>query len=152
MFLCSSIDDCHLHTETDTEERYLVLSRVAYRLDHTLDASVTEAAGNYDTVAVSERFSGVLGSNFFGVYPLYINCCIIDDTAVAKRLCYGKISVVELDVLADKSYHNVLVGVLCAAYHFCPFCKVRSVVRESEVTAYRMCKTFIFEPQRNFIQ
>ena len=113
---------------------------------------MTKAARYDDTVAVHKDLCGVIMGYRLGVYPLYINCGIIDYTAVTESFGYGKICVVKLHIFSNKSDSYIFVCILCAAHHLGPLCQVGSAVRKSKMTAYGMCQSFIFQPKGNFIQ
>lgn len=58
--------DCsHVHTKTKTEIGLLMLSCVADSLNLALDASVTEAAGNENAVAIMQKLVCRFRSNLF---------------------------------------------------------------------------------------
>ena len=82
--------------------------------DHALDSSVTKAARYDYAVAAVEHFSYSVLIEIFRLYPLDINFCAVLKTAVTESFCYGKISVLKLNILANKTavrkpYPSILI-------------------------------------------
>ena len=92
-----------MHTETNSEIRYVVLSCVLCGKDHTFDSSAAESAGNNDSVKVFEHILiGFLGE-LLGIYPIYVNMRVERIACMTHCFGNGEISIMQLNVFADKS-------------------------------------------------
>ena len=96
-------DDRRLHTEADAEIRQIIDAAVVCRDDLALDASVAEAAGDYNAAAIREDLADILLGDGLGIYPLDADPRAVDVACVAQSLGNGEISVVKLHIFADKA-------------------------------------------------
>ena len=95
--------DRQLHAETQTQIGNLMFSCIADRMDHTFDSAVAEAAGNEDSVYITQNVLYVFGRNGFGIHPFDIYDTAIRNAAVFQRFHDADISIMELGIFADKS-------------------------------------------------
>ena len=120
--------------------------------DHALDSSVTKTARYDYAVAAVEHFSYSVLIEIFRLYPLDINFCAVLKTAVTESFCYGKISVLKLNILANKTDSYFLVTAMNSAYHFLPLFKVWLSALKLKMMTNNICKALFFKPERHFIK
>src|SRR5579859_4900071 len=118
------LDHHGLHAQADTEIGNFVLARVADRVDHAFDATLTEAAGHQDTVVLVERALGVGGRDAFGFNPVDINLQPVRQATVQQRFFEALVGIFVLDVLADQADRNFVHGILHAVEHLAPLRKL----------------------------
>ena len=115
---------CHMHTETQSEIRLLVLSCKAYRFYLALYSSVAEAAGYKYTVAVAQKLCRSLGCYFFRINELYLNMGFVFKACVTERFHYRKICVGQSNIFSYKADNGVLSCVVLTLYHLFPLGEV----------------------------
>ena len=143
---------CHLHTQADAEHRHLVQTCIADRLDHALDATVAETAGNDDAVAFLQHFRCSLPCDLLGVDPQDLDSGIIDDAAVMQCLCHGQIRILECHILAHQTDGHILVRIVLTLGHCSPLGQIRLTVFQTQVVADAVGQSLVLQHHGNFIQ
>ena len=118
-------DNGNLHAQTDSKIRQSVLSGETRRFDHPLNPSGSETSGYNDTVKSRKFFRGVFTVYLLCVDPVYTNTGVIKITSVAQSFRHRKVSVMQRNIFARKSYIN---GAGPGSYLFChlsPLCQIR---------------------------
>lgn len=64
-------------------------------MEHSIDASVTEAAGNKNAVDISQLFCDIVRRNGFGINPFQVNDAAVGNTAVFQGFYNADIGVVK---------------------------------------------------------
>ena len=105
------LDHRHLHAETYSEERDVVLAGMAHGIHLAVDAAMTEAGRHDDAVEAGELVGHVLGQDVFGMYQAQVELAVVIGGGVDERLGDGLISVGQLDILAHKANLDSAGGV-----------------------------------------
>lgn len=92
-----------LHTEADTEIRYVVFPCIAGSNHHAFNTAFAEAAGNKNAVHIRKDCVRIIVLKLFCRDPLNVDSCIVCNAAVFQCFGNGKISIVQLNVFADES-------------------------------------------------
>ena len=144
--------DRDLKSEANAEVRNVVFARIFCRKYHSLNTAVSEAAGNENTAAISEYGRDIILRKLLGIDPLYLHNGVVCRRRMVKRLGNGQISVVQLNIFADKGYLHRAVSSLDPAYHGFPLGKIRLGAIKAESAANNRGQALVLEQQRRFIQ
>ena len=123
-YISGIFHDGKLHTETQTEERNVVSSRISDGFDLTVNASGTEAAGNKNTVYVGKKVVHIFIRNSFGINPLDVDSGAIGNTAVFESFHHTDIGIMKLHIFADNGNGHIMNGGTECLHHRFPVCQV----------------------------
>ena len=100
--VAGELDDGHLQSETDAEEREIVLPRPADRLDHPADAPLSEPTGDEQAIAAAEQSLGrrLIGKLITGE-PFDLDLGLARNAAVNQGLLHRLVGILQVGVLAD---------------------------------------------------
>ena len=142
-----------LHSQADAKVGNMVLAGILCSLDHALDAAVTKAAGHDDAVHVSKHFfAGILIDQVFAFHPLDVYLTVVLKTGVVQALHHGKISVVQLDVLAHQRNGAGLAAGGNAGDHTLPLGQVGGGHVQLELFHHHIIQAVGVEHQRALVQ
>ena len=144
--------DRDLKSEANAEVRNVVFACIFCRKYHSLNTAVSEAAGNENTAAISEYGRDIILHKLLGIDPLYLHNGIVCGRRMVKRLGNGQISVVQLNIFADKGYLHGAVSALDPADHGLPLGKIRLGAIKAESAAHDRGQALVLQEQRRFIQ
>lgn len=101
--VAGELDDGHLHTEADAEERNIVLTSVTSGDDLALDAAIAEARGDDDALKTLELGVYIVICEALGMDKLELCLTAVVGSRMVDGLDYGLVGIGELDVLADET-------------------------------------------------
>src|SRR5687768_10640699 len=117
----SDLDHHALQAEAESQDRDLVLTGVTDCADLTFHAPDPEAAGDDDTVNLTQYPGRALPSlAVVGGHPANHDLGMVGETTCPQRLAYRKVRVVQIDVLADQRDRDLLLRVVYAVEQVVP--------------------------------
>ena len=116
--------DCDLHAEANAEIGNAAHARIVCRADHAFHAARTKAPRQDDAVHAGEQLVRGRVADFLGIDPLDIHKAADFVAGVAQRLGNGQISVMQLDVFANKRDFDMPLARIDARQHVHPFRQV----------------------------
>src|SRR4051812_9780562 len=146
------LDDGGLHAETDAEEWQSGLTRGADRLDHALDATNTEAAGNEEPIVAGEERRRRVGvRERLTRDPVDLHADIIRDAAMDERLEDALVAIGILGVFADDGDTNLLIGREHTLNQLAPARKVGRRGLQAELLDDLGVEPLLVKDQRNLV-
>ena len=146
------LNDGDLHSQADAEVRDIMLPGVLNGADLSLDSTVSEAAGNQDSVHVRKDLTGVFRGYRLGVHPLHLYLGGVFVSGVAQSLRHRKIGIVQLNILAHQPDMYFLFPVFDSSDHLLPFGQVRLGSVNVQFSANDPRKIGLFQHQGRFVQ
>ena len=140
-----------MHPEADAEVRDLALACHAAGEDLPLPASGAEASGNEHAVDLLELAHRLLVGHVLGVHPADANPRAVMDACVLQRLVHGEVRVVELHVLADERYLDLLLEVAAALRQLAPLPELGGAGLEVELLADERIEALCLQVLRHHV-
>ena len=142
-----------LHAEAKSEERQSVLTSILNGTNLALNATLTETAGNKDTLNTGENLIQIstFGLNVLRINPGNLNFTVVRNTGMMESFGNGHISIRQLNILSDNSNPNLLGRVLNLVHHTGPFFHVSRRRIHVQLFQYNSVESFTLHHQRNFI-
>ena len=146
------LDNCHLHTETDTEKRHIVLPRIPDRNYLSLKATLTESWRNKDSVHVPEFLLSIVIIEILTVYAVDIDLAFIGGSGMHKRLEYRLVGILKFNIFPDKGDVHTALGMEQFVKELVPLCKIRLRKRlQPEMVEDKLIEFFRLHVQRHRI-
>ena len=131
----------------------MVLAGILGRLDHALNATVTEAARHDDAVHIGEGFlAGSLIGQVLTLDPADLHLTIVLETGMVKALHDGEVGVVQLDVLAHQRDGAGLAAGGDAGDDVLPLGQVGGGNVQLELVYHHVVQTVGVEHQRTLVE
>ena len=146
------LDYGDLHTEADTEIRYVVFPCIAGSNHHAFNTAFAEAAGNKNAVHIRKDCVRIIVLKLFCRDPLNIDSCIVCNAAVFQCFGNGKIGIVQLYVFADESNGAFLGGFEGGFNHCTPMRKVGIALFKRKLFEHNAAKAAFFKHEGNIIE
>ena len=120
-YMTGVFDHGDLHSKADSEIGNVVFPRILRRQNHALNAAITEATGDDDTVETGKDFVLCCLCDGLGVDLPNVDHGVKSKTCMAQSLGNGEIGVVELHIFAHEPYGDCFAAAFDGCDHGLPF-------------------------------
>ena len=145
------LDDCHLHTEADSEERNAVLAGIPDCLYLAFEAPAAEARRHEDAVHPAQLLGYVRRVEMLAVHRMHVDLAVVRRTGVNEGLEDGLVRVLEFHIFTDQGDVHLVGMVEHTLQVIVPGRQVGSGQVEPEMPYYYVVQSLLVHIDRNLV-
>ena len=149
--IAREFDDQGLHAQADAEVRHFILAGIANGLQHTIDATLAEAAGHQNAIINIQLFHAFRPMQLFGFNPTDVHFQLMGKARNQQRFLQALVGILVFDILADNADIHFIDGIHQAVQHVLPLGKVAGSGLKLQLPQNDFIHALFGETNRHFV-